>query len=429
MPIDPNRIATDIEEIARFSEHADGDGPESSAVLGYSRPTFSTPWRAARDYVIAEAEGAGAEARTDAAGNVHIRHRSVGWERRVWLSGSHIDSVPSGGKYDGVMGVVVPLEIIRAFPEAPLELVVFAEEEGTTFNLGMLGSRLWAGHQDPEVLGRLRNRHGQTAAEAGLPHGLDPDRLRAAYGDAAGGGGGDWTVRLDPDRYVGMIEVHAEQGLSLWDSGKAIAAVDRINGRRQFEITLTGQANHAGSTGMPGRRDALAGAAEIVAACESLGRELDRELRHTVMTVGRLQVAPGAVNVIPGRVEMSVDFRAQEEELLDRGETRLREIVTGVARRRGLSVGIERSERVAPSPLAPEVVSALVDAAAARGRTLPVIPSGALHDAAMIAGAVPTAMVFVASRDGISHNPDEFSRVEDIAAAAELVADVVRSGS
>ncbi len=103
--------------------------------------------------------------------------------------------------------------------------------------------------------------------------------------------------------------------------------------------------------------------------------------------------------------------------------------MTGVARRRGLSVGIERSERVAPSPLAPEVVSALVDAAAARGRTLPVIPSGALHDAAMIAGAVPTAMVFVASRDGISHNPDEFSRVEDIAAAAELVADVVRSGS
>lgn len=422
--ISAQRIAADIEAIAGFSE--------SPPEVGYSRPTFTPAWKAARDYVIRQAETAGAEHIIDAAGNVHIRHRSVGWERPVWLSGSHIDSVPSGGKYDGVMGVVIPLEILRVRPDLPLELVVFCEEEGTTFNLGMIGSRAWTGAVDVATLERLTNRDGQTVVEAGAPYGLDPDRLRAAAaaepeaaapaeGKAAAPGAVPWTDRIDPQRYIGLVEVHAEQGVSLWDAGVPLAAVDRINGRRQFEITVTGEANHAGSTGMQGRRDALVGAAEMVAAIEALGLELDAELAHSVCTVGKLAVAPGAANVIPGEAGFSVDMRGQQEELLERGETTLRERLAEIARRRGLEVRIARSEHIAPSPLSSNIGVALQSAAAELGLEIPIRPSGALHDAAIVAEHVPTAMVFVASRGGISHNPEEFSASDDIAQAAAVL--------
>ena len=170
MPIDPNRISRDIETIAGFNA--------STPDIGYSRPTFSLAWRKARDYVISQAEEAGCNVRIDAAGNIHVRHASIRWDEKIWLSGSHIDSVPSGGKYDGVVGVVVPLEIIRASHAAgdvlPLELVVFAEEEGTTFGIAMIGSRLWAnldgpfaGNGDDGYFHQFRNRDGQTYFDAG----------------------------------------------------------------------------------------------------------------------------------------------------------------------------------------------------------------------------------------------------------------------
>lgn len=411
--ISPERIAADIEAIAGFSE--------SPPEVGYSRPTFTPAWRAARDYVIGQAETAGCEHVIDAAGNVHVRHRSVGWKRPVWLSGSHVDSVPSGGKYDGVMGVVIPLEIMRVRPELPLELVIFCEEEGTTFNLGMIGSRAWTGALGVETLERLTNRDGQTVVEAGAAHGLDADRLRTAERAISAGEPVAWTDRIDPRRYIGLVEVHAEQGVSLWDAGVPLAAVDRINGRRQFEVAITGQANHAGSTGMKGRRDALVGAAEMISAIEALGLELDTELPYSVCTVGRMTVAPGAANVIPGEVGFSVDMRAQQEDLLERVETALRETVSEVAGRRGLQQHVGRSERIAPSPLSAEIGRALQAAAADLGLDVPIRPSGALHDAAIVAAHVPTAMIFVASRDGVSHNPAEFSSPEDIAQAAAVL--------
>ena len=450
------RIAADIETIAGFSE--------SPAEVGYSRPTFSAPWREARDYVIAQAEAAGGEYVVDAAGNVHIRHRDIGWDRTVWLSGSHIDSVPSGGKYDGVMGVVVPLEVMRSRPELPLEIVIFAEEEGTTFGLGMLGSRAWTGVLDTGTLGTITNRHGATYLQAGVDHGVDETRLRSASspgnaslrridagtedtGPAAEGAvPGDarashhatssagrtdavadplWTNRIDPSRYVGFVEVHAEQGLGLWNSGGSVAAVNRINGRRQFEVTLSGQANHAGSTAMADRRDAAAGAAEIVVALEELGRRLAVELPFTVLTVGSLTVRPNAVNVIAGEVHLTVDFRSPEEALLERGEGELRESIESIAARRRLVSQINRSEMIAPSPLDDGICDALHGRAAAYGVEIPIVASGALHDAAVLAPHLPTAMVFVASRDGISHNPAEFSRTEDIALAARIVADTI----
>ena len=397
--VSAERIERDIETIATFSE--------SDPSVGYSRPTFSDPWRQARDYVIAEAEQAGAEWRVDAAGNVHVRHADVGWDERVWLCGSHVDSVPSGGKYDGVAGVIVALEALRVQPGAPLELIVFAEEEGTTFGRGMAGSRAWVGELGADDLGQITNRHGQTYLEAGAPYGVDPDRLEAD--------------RLNPDAYLGMVEMHVEQGLGLWNADVPVASVTRVNGRRHYNVRFAGQANHAGSTKMGDRRDALVGASEAIQAIERIGRALDAEVEHTVMTVGQLDVRPNANNVIPGQVDLVVDVRAQDEATLDRGDEELRTALTEISERRSLDLSIEMPERLAPSPLDTGIRERLQSAAQKIGIDLPEVPSGALHDAAILAPYVPTGMLFVASKDGISHNPAEFSRVEDVARAAEIV--------
>ncbi len=401
--IQPQRIAKDIEQIGGITE--------CDPRIGYSRPTFSAAWRRARDYVIKEAEAVGGKARIDAFGNVHIRRPHMAGP--FWLCGSHVDSVPSGGKFDGVMGVVVALEVFRVAPEAPLEVIIFAEEEGTTFGLGLLGSRAWGGELSIDDLLNLKNRDGRSFLEAGVPCGVNPAAMKTDVIDAAA--------------YRGMIEVHAEQGLSLWSEGIPVAAVSRINGRREYEVTMVGQGNHAGSTRMSDRHDALAGAAQAIQVIEELGRTLDAQRPFSVMTVGRVAVIPNAMNVIPGSVTFSVDFRAQEESILKQGEQTLRDHLQAVAAQRGLKLEVTRREQVAPAPLNEKLRQRFQQAAGRTGRELPEVPSGALHDAAKMALHIPAGMLFTGSRDGISHDPREFSRTEDIAAAAEIVLETVRS--
>ncbi len=401
--ISTQRIADDIEAIARFSE--------SSPDVGYSRPTFSRPWADARDYVRTQAEQWGCHVRIDAAGNVHIRPASRDWQEPLWLSGSHLDSVPTGGKYDGVVGVVVPLEVLRVYPEAPLELVLFAEEEGTTFQLGMVGSHLWVGSLDPVCLPQLANREGQSYVTAGAAHGVEPARLPAE--------------RLRPEHYLGMIEVHVQQGLSLWDSQVPVGVVTTVHGRRQFQVAVQGRCSHAGATKMTERRDALAGTAAMLIALESLGRKWNQELDHTVVTVGRLQAQPNAHNVIAGRVDFCLDFRGPSDTRLDEGEAIIRQRIRAIAADRQLAADIHRSEALPVVPFSSETCDRLRSAAAGLGVPLPDVVSGALHDAAIVAPHLPTAMLFVASRDGISHDPHEFSRIEDIQLAARILAGAV----
>lgn len=401
--IRPARIERDIEYIAGCND--------TTPDLGYSRPTFSDAWAAARDYVIEEASAAGAKSRIDAAGNVHIRPGARTWEEPVWLSGSHLDSVPSGGKFDGVSGVVMPLELLRALNDPPLELVVFAEEEGTTFGMGLLGSRAWVGRVGRDDLSRLRNSHGESYLQAGAPYGVDAERLE--------------TDRLDASRYLGFLELHPEQGPALWNDKQEVAAVGTINGRRQYRIDVEGRGNHAGSTRMADRCDPVAGAACAIAGIEAIGRDLSEERDQTVMTVGRMAVEPNAVNVIASRVALSVDFRSPDTALLEEGERRLKRLLEEVAGDRGLRIDIYREDDQPPAPLDAGIVRRLAEAAEYLGVRLPTVASGALHDAAVIAAHLPAAMLFVPSRDGISHHPDEFSRIEDIATAARIAAGMV----
>ena len=400
--ISEKRIMDDIERIASWNE--------SEPALGYSRPTFSPAWKRARDYVAEEAEKIGCSLRTDPAGNLHARPRGLGWDQGAWLCGSHLDSVPSGGKYDGVVGVVVALEILRAHPEAPMELVVFVEEEGTAFGIAMLGSRLWAGSFEPERLTTLKNAAGLDIASAGKPFGLAPERINAKdFGFPLGG-------------YKGMIEVHVEQGAGLWKKGLPVAVVASVNGRKQYSGHLSGVANHAGSTAMADRFDALAGAAELVLGLESLGRELNVTYGNATLTAGRLVVSPNAINVVPGRADFGLDFRSSSNEALAAGDPAIRDLLSSIGERRGLGTSIECFESLPALPFDPGVCERLRRAGTSLGFDLPEASSGALHDCAILAPLLPSAMLFVASSEGISHNPAEYSRPEDIAAAARIVA-------
>ncbi len=403
--VDGRRLARDIEAIAAFSEQ--------DPATGYSRPTFSPAWRKARDYVIHAAEAARCAVRVDAAGNVHARPAGLPGDAPAWLCGSHVDSVPTGGKYDGVVGVVTALEVLRANPSAPVELIVFAEEEGTTFNLGMLGSRAWAGTLGPAELRSLRNADGKDFLSAGADHGVDPARLA--------------SQRLQASNYRGLVEVHVEQGPSLWKAGEPLAVVTGINGRRQYWCSFAGVANHAGSTKMADRQDALTGTAQAMAFLESLGRELDGEADHTVITVGRLEAHPNALNVIPGRVRFSIDFRSPSDAILQRGEERLRAQLLQIASARGLDIEIACTEQLPVIPMDPGVCEMLRAAGRRLDLKLPDAKSGALHDTAILAPFLPSAMLFVASRDGISHNPAEFSRIEHIALAARVLVEAFGS--
>lgn len=401
MPVRAERLQRDLETIAGVM-HA-----------GSNRPTFSPAWAAAVEYVVGEAKRCGCGVRVDAFGNVHLRPEGLPAKTPVWMSGSHLDSVPNGGDFDGVLGVVAPLEVLRAahedgLPPPALEAVVFAEEEGTTFGLGMLGSRSWLGTLSAAELAPLPNAAGENFLLAGRPFGVEPDRFE--------------RERLSAADYLGLIEVHIEQGPAMWKHQQPVALVTAINGRRQYFVRVRGVANHAGSTGMADRNDALAGAAEMILAVEQIPKLISVQ---AVGTVGRIECRPNALNVIPDHVSFTIDFRAPWEEQLEAGDEAIRRKTREIAAHRGLQLEIEETEYLPAVALSAEVCGRLRTAAKSLSIALPETVSGALHDAAILAPVLPTAMLFVASKDGISHNPDEYSRLEDITLATQILYQVV----
>ena len=381
---------------------------------GATRPTFSAEWGRARDYVIAQAKQADCTVRIDAAGNVFAKPSALPSDQPTWLCGSHVDTVPHGGDYDGVAGVVTALELLRSAYEdhilSPLELVIFAEEEGPTFGLGMLGSRAMVGELTTEQLGALKNKQGQSYLEAGETFGVIARQIA--------------DEQLEASRHLGLIELHIEQGPGLWRRDQRLAVVTAIAGRRQFRVTIHGEANHAGATAMQDRHDALVAASEIVIGLEKLARQIGEDV---VITVGRLDVSPNAVNVIADRVTFTIDFRSPSDIDLDLGDRQVRALIADVCQRRNLRDETLQTESIPARPMARSLVDALRRGAAVAGLgDVLTAVSGALHDSAVLASHLPTVMLFVPSRDGISHNPAEFSRVEDIATGARVIEWAVR---
>jgi len=389
------------ELIARMRRH--GAGPGGSV----TRLVYTEPWQAAMAELEAWFSEIGLEVRTDSVGSRF--GRLAGERTEVVMSGSHVDSVSSGGAYDGVLGVIMAacaanwLAATQGEPVRSLEVFAGCEEESSRFACNFWGSRALAGLVEPGEPGRLADSEGVTIAEAMRACELDPGRILEAR-------------RTDLAAYV---EPHIEQGAVLEEAGDLIGIVDRVVGVRGLQVSLSGVTGHAGTLAMANRRDALAGAAEIVLGVERVGRSRGVP---TVATVGQIEVLPGGFNQVPGLARFTIDFRHPEDEVLGQLDGELRALIARVAAARELEAQVSQRLRQPAIRFDDRICAALeeacLDAAVAWRR----MPSLAGHDAQVIGRLCPAAMLFVPSRGGVSHRPDEETRLPDIVSGIEVLA-------
>jgi allantoate deiminase len=365
---------------------------------------------AARGLLDGWMRAAGMTTRVDRVGNL-IGSTATGGARPVIVVGSHFDTVVDAGRYDGTLGVLLGIacaEQLRAAGSAPahdLAVVAFCDEEGTRFHTAYLGSRAFL---------------GLNPAPDGLTDG-DGASLQSAI--AVAGNPNAPAASGVPAAAIGYLEAHIEQGPVLHDRGAPLGIVTVITGGARLEVSLAGTAGHAGTVPMHLRHDPFSAAAEIALEVEHLARS-DGE---AVATVGRVLVAPGAANVIPGRVTMSIDVRHPEDARRTGLLAGVREIVAAVAGRRGVEAHVEVVHDERSVACDRTLAARLRRAATGIGLDPPALPSGAGHDAVVLAELMPVAMLFVRCREGISHNPAESVRVEDVAAALDVLVAVVQA--
>jgi allantoate deiminase len=385
-------------ELARFSE----------AGAGVTRLYLTPEHRAALDHLGQRMRGAGLSTRIDAAATLIARLEGDVPGGPALLLGSHIDSVREGGGYDGVLGVVLPLICMEALGRSGIrlpyavEIVVFGDEEGVRFPVTLTGSRALAGTVDPAVL-EARDDTGISLADALAAFGGLPGELPAAASR--------------PSALLGFMEIHIEQGPVLEAEGLPVGVVTAIASAARFTVTLSGEAGHAGTVPMRRRRDALAGAAEMILLVERCGRDL----AEAVATVGRLELKPDAVNVVPGWTRFTLDLRAPGEERLEALVASVCSGIEAIASRRDLAWSIAPTHRARGCVMAPALTRRLSRAVAETGLPVQHLPSGAGHDAMALAELTPTAMLFVRCAGGVSHNPAESCSAEDVGVAAEIL--------
>jgi allantoate deiminase len=381
----------------------------AAGASGVKRTVYSPEWVQATALYARWCEEAGLSVRRDAVGNVWGRLEGQ-HPGRVIASGSHIDSQLPGGRYDGALGCIAALLALRTLrqrfgaPRVPLEAVAFCEEEGSRFPAANFwGSRAVVGGIADGEADALHDYEGMSMAEAMRAVGLDPARI----GDAR---------RADIDTF---IELHIEQGPVLEHAGLPVGVVTGITGLRQYDVEVTGEANHAGAYPMDLRRDPMAGAAEMISGVIATAARLGRP---AVTTVGRLRIEPNYPAIVPARVRFSIDARHPDPgalaSLFAQHETLLRE----VAARRDLQVDWRITMDQPPSPCDPGTLHALEEGARAQGIPFMRLHSGAGHDTQIMARIAHAAMVFVQSRGGRSHTPEEFTSVEHAAQGIAVLA-------
>lgn len=373
--------------------------------------TFLSPaMRRANELVGGWMRAAGLAVRVDSVGNLIGRQAGAHPGAKTLLLGSHLDTVRDAGKFDGPLGVLLPIvalgELRRRGVTLPyaVEILGFSEEEGVRFATAYLGSEGYTGRLPARTLAR-RDAAGVSVGEA-----------LAAFN------GGAFTRPRPAHRrrdLLGYVEVHIEQGPVLEAKRLAVGVVSAIAGQSRFQLTWTGRAGHAGTTPMRLRRDALAGAAEFTLAVERLARATP----GLVATVGALTVTPGAANVIPGRIAHTLDVRHARDQVRQAALVHLQQAAARIAARRGLTCDWRRTQENAAVACAPDLTATLDRSVrAVQGRSLPLV-SGAGHDAVVLAALAPVAMLFVRSRDGLSHHPDEFTAPRDLAVALRVLLD------
>jgi N-carbamoyl-L-amino-acid hydrolase len=378
---------------------------------GVNRQALSPEDAKARTLLASWAKARGFGVFTDAIGNVFVRREGTDPSARPVLTGSHLDTQPTGGRYDGAYGVLAGFEVLEALEDGkvktwrPLELVVWTNEEGSRFQPGAMGSAVFAGHNDLQKMLAVTDRAGTVLRDA------LSQTLAAAPATARSG----LSFPVD-----GYIEAHIEQGPVLEATGNTIGVVTMIQGARRFTVDIVGEEAHAGTTPRKVRKDALSAAVKIVAALEDLMRDDADTVRFTV---GRFEVYPGSPNTVPGRVHFTIDFRHPEAKTVRELGDRVH--VVAQANAKGCTVTVTDISYVDPCVFAKPVIDLVRDSAAALGLKHMDMPSGAGHDAMHMNALCPTGMVFVPCLRGVSHNESESATADDLAAGCRVLADAL----
>lgn len=400
--INQERLSAELDELARFS---DAPAPAVTRVLWTPRD------REARAFFKSLCEEAGLTVRQDALGNIFARWAGTEPELSPVVTGSHTDAIPHSGRYDGCVGVLGGLEALRALkqsgfaPRRSLELLMFTSEEPTRFGLGCLGSRAMSGALSPEQLRALKDGEGipfEQARESG-----------GCFGELE-------SVRLAPGCFHAFVELHIEQGPLLEAEDLPIGVVSAIAAPATLRLTIEGEGGHAGARLMPGRRDALLAGAELALAVERAA--LSTGAVDTVGTTGLFQIHPGAVNSIPSRAQIEIDVRDIEEARRDEVVSQIRAAWDAIAVRRNVSGALETLNADPPATCADSIIAASQNAARLLGLPFKNMVSRAYHDALFMARLCPTGMIFIPSKDGISHRPDEYSSPEEIKRGVQVLA-------
>jgi len=396
--INQQRLLDDIDALAMFTD----DTP------GVTRLSFTQHEQKAKQYLKDQATKSDLVVREDAVGNLYIGYLQHDDSLKTVLIGSHIDSVIHGGKYDGALGVLIGLELLRTFKANQqalpfhLEVVAFTDEEGARFKTGMIGSRAAIGQFAKEELAAT-DKNGLSLEQAMVLEGYQPERIQEVQ----------WHV----EDYIAYLEVHIEQGKVLEKQALPVGVVAGIVGLRWYDITVTGEAGHAGATPMVDRKDPLIAASRLMLELD----ELVRTIPDAVVTFGQLKVDPGSINVIPEAVTFSVDMRALEEETLTALEARIEQVMTRLEEKTDVSMTRTLLDLAPPVTMDERVMAVLLSTIEQAGFKAVTLPSGAGHDAMHMATVMPSGLLFVRTKDGHSHRPDENIADEDVIAAAEVL--------
>lgn len=392
-----------IETIAQFGK----------SDFGIYREAFSDADEKARSYIIELMQKAGMIVRTDEIGNIIGRLEGIDCGAPAVITGSHLDTVPGGGKYDGVVGVVGGLASIMRLKEKklthPIELIIFAAEESSRFAFATMGSKAMTGRANIPAWRKAKDQNENSFVQALLLRGLDINSVDKA--------------KRSKNEIKAFIELHIEQGNILMSKGVAVGIVDVIAAPTRLKITVDGTANHSGTTPMNTRRDALVSAAMIILAIQEIG--LEQSHYGTVATVGALKVHPGAMNVIPGCVEMWVDIRGVNHTSIIESLQDIKDAVSTVADGQDTSVAIEMLSSEKPVEMDNNIMSLIENACKFKGVSHVRLHSGAGHDAMNMAFIAPTGMIFIPSQNGISHSADEYAAPQDIEKGIEILTETI----
>lgn len=396
--VNAGRFKEDFGALSEIGSTGDG---------GVDRPALSEANLEARRWFLARARDAGLDTHIDGASNHSAILHSGNPNARTLLLGSHTDSVSNGGRFDGALGIVAALEAVRTIKDAGLRLLVhleaidFTDEEGTL--VGILGSQALAGQLTMEALKSPRG--GRTNLEEGMK--------RAGLTDE-----GFLNAKRDPDSLAGYLELHIEQGPRLVGSATKIGVVTGIVGIVSYRLTYRGRANHAGTTPMETRADASLGASTFTLTAREM---VLRDFPNCVVNVGQMNFKPGAFNIIPGVAELALEFRSPDKTQLAELERSLLGLADVIGRQFGLTLTSEPVGRCDPAPMSPRAQAAIAAAAESLALSHTALHSGAGHDAQSLAAITEAGMIFIPSRDGISHSPLEFSEWEDCVNGANVL--------